>query len=460
MTGSVNQVDKKDNPLKILLVQSYLGGGEYFKVYPLGLVSLASCLRNHDVRICDLNLYENPYLKLEEELTGYKPDIVGISLRNIDNQDRINIVYYYKDFITIIRKIKTIKPDIQLVVGGAGYSSFARQIMERNIELDFGVYLEGEETFPHLLDNLDKPETVKGVYYRQNGEVKFAGKRRLPDLNDLLPIQRKHLGMSLYPSSINSIGVESKRGCAFNCSYCNYSFLNGNKVRTKQPEKVVDEIEEILNSHGINEFTFVDSIFNVPLGHASAICHEIIRRKLKVSWNAYMDIGHADEEFLLLCRDAGCTGFLFSPDGMSNNTLKSLHKGITVEKINRVCRLFKTHERLKNIFVLFTLMLNPPDENLRSLLKTLWFYIWNKYSLMKRGDVTISWIRIEPETEIHKLALANGAIKPDTNLLPEQTKELEDVFYSHPPLKHIDTIIISFRKVARLLTSKLKGEKR
>lgn len=431
--------------MKILLIQSYLEK-EDLKVYPLGLVCLASCINGHDLRICDLNLYKDPYVKLEKELLEYNPDVVGISLRNIDNQDRANMVYYYKDFTAIIIKIKAVKPDILLVVGGAGYSMFAREIMERNPQIDFGVYLEGEETFQELLSNLDNPESVKGLYYRQNGEIKFTGERKMTDLGNLPPINRGYADMSFYPSLVTSIGVETKRGCAFDCIYCNYPFLCGNRIRLRKPARVVDEIEEMVNVYGINKFTFVDPIFNAPLDHSTEICREIIRRNLKVSWGAYMHIRYATKDFLLLSRDSGCTAFIFSPDGTSDNVFKSLHKNITEAEFKKIYMLFKSNERLKDAFVLFTLMLNPPGENFRSLFKTLWFHLWVKYSLRRRGGTVVSWIRIEPETDIHKLALTNGALKLDASLLPEESEELQDVFYIHPPLKNLDFILITLLK--------------
>jgi hypothetical protein len=96
--------------MKILLFQSYLRKGG-LKVYPLGLVSLASCVNNHEVRICDLNLYEKPFQTLGKE----------------------------------------------------------------------------------LLQNLKNPATVKGIYYRKNGFVQFAGARKLPNLNNLPPYRQAML---------------------------------------------------------------------------------------------------------------------------------------------------------------------------------------------------------------------------------------------------------------------------
>jgi putative variant cofactor biosynthesis B12-binding/radical SAM domain protein 1 len=440
--------------MKVLLIQSHLEKDD-LKIYPLGLVYLASCTNGHEVRICDLNLYEEPYARLEEELLKYSPDVVGISLRNIDNQDRINPDYYYEDFTEAVKRIKAVKPEVPLIVGGLGFSVFAREIMERNVELDFGVYLEGEETFAELLDRLDNPETVKGLYYRENGQIKFSGRRRPFNLDNLPPIQRSYADMSAYPSLVTTIGLESKRGCAFDCIYCNYPLLSGKKIRLRKPEAVVDEIEEMVSAHGINTFIFVDPVFNVPLDHASEICREIIKRNLKVKWGGYMDMRYAPEDFLFLARDAGCTDFIFSPDGMSNNALESLHKGITEDEIKKIYRLFKTSERLKDAFVIFDLLLNAPGENLRGLLKTLWFYVWANCSLRGRGRVTVNWIRIEPGTQIHKLSLANGQLSPDVSLLPETSEGLRETFYVYPPLKKLDIAVFRFVKIVKLLNKAL-----
>ena len=460
MTDSVIQIDRKAHVMKILLIQSYLKK-EDLKVYPLGLVYLASCINSHDVRICDLNLYENPYVRLEKELVEYDPDVVGISLRNIDNQDRINPEYYYEDFTRAVKTIKAVKPDLPLIVGGPGFSMFAHEIMERNVELDFGVYLEGEKTFPELLQKLNNPEAVKGLYYRQNGEVKFTGERRLPDLDNLPPIQRGYADMSLYPSLVTSIGLESKRGCIFHCIYCNYPLLSGNRIRLRKPEKVVDEIEKMANVHGTSKFIFVDPIFNVPLDHATEICDDIIRRNLKVSWGAYMDIRYATEDFLLLARDSGCTDFIFSPDAISDNALKSLHKGIVEDEIKKIYRLFKKNTKLKDAFVIFDLLLNSPGENFKGLLKTLWFYVCANCSLRGRGRVTMNWIRIEPGTEIHNMAVASGQLKPEATLLPKTPEGLQDTFYIHPSLHHLDFLVVGLLKTLRgfrkFIKSILKG---
>jgi hypothetical protein len=82
--------------VKILLVQAYLGRKEREgSLYPIGLAYLASVLeKKHEVKIHDLNLYENPYSGLESVLHSFKPGVVGISQRNIDTTQLRDLFLY------------------------------------------------------------------------------------------------------------------------------------------------------------------------------------------------------------------------------------------------------------------------------------------------------------------------------------------------------------------------------
>lgn len=82
----------------------------------------------------------------------------------------------------------------------------------------------------------------------------------------------------------NILGVQSKRGCVFKCTYCSYPFLNNDNIRLRPPIEVVDEIEHMITNYGLQSFAFVDSVFNIPERHAKEICNEILRRGLKVKW--------------------------------------------------------------------------------------------------------------------------------------------------------------------------------
>ena len=94
--------------MKVLLVQSYLGQSGNFPVYPLGLAYISTALyhKGHTVQIFDPNIAALPYENLKESICRFSPEIIGISLRNIDNQHRIAPFYYYTYFQRILEIIK------------------------------------------------------------------------------------------------------------------------------------------------------------------------------------------------------------------------------------------------------------------------------------------------------------------------------------------------------------------
>ena len=143
--------------MKILLIQSHLGRicEQNLPLFPIGLSYIAQALEKHEVRILDLNFWDLPraYEKLEKELINFDPDIAGLSIRNIHTTQRTDIFYYFNTVQPTARLIKKVSPEIRLLVGGPGYSVFAREIMERIPEFDFGIYLEGDESTPELIDN-------------------------------------------------------------------------------------------------------------------------------------------------------------------------------------------------------------------------------------------------------------------------------------------------------------------
>lgn len=426
--------------MKILLIQAYQGRKELMgPVFPLGLCYIATPLsKKHNVSIFDPNLCDEPYLELRRKVRDFKPEIVGISIRNIDTLDKRDIFYYFKTISPAIKVIKEVAPEVRIMVGGSGFSMFANEIMERIPEIDYGVYLEGEETVMELVEKVDSPEEVLGIFYRRKDRVNFTGLRGHPDF-DNLPIPRRDLlDVARYPFPMDNVGIQTKRGCPLKCAYCSYPFLNGNRVRLRSPGKVVDEIEYLIKEFGVRQFMFVDGIFNVPLNHAEEICREILKRGLDIEWKAWCDIRGFSEEFLLMAKRAGCRSLPFSPDAASDEALYSLGKGITSRDISRVVKIITGHKDIRASFGFFG---TSPGQTFIGVLKTIFMYLRINILLFPRGGATIGWIRIEPHTEIHRIALKEGVISEKTDLLPEKEENLRKLYYTVPSLWLGDRII-------------------
>ncbi|MBN2384599.1 cobalamin-dependent protein [bacterium] len=424
--------------MRVLLLQSYLGRSEK-PIYPLGIAYLGSFIEQRDgneVRCVDLNVYPEPRSSLQRELSDYQPDLVGVSLRNIDTTQTRDLYYYYQDFKQQIRMIRHIAPNSFICAGGSGFSLFARRIMTDNPDLDFGIYREGEATLGELLDHTDDPARVKGLFYRDKQDICYSGDRERMDL-DLLPkIRWNIVDLEPYRTESGSIGMETKRGCCLSCDYCTYPFLDGAIIRKHTMEKIIDSLKNLAGQHGIQSFTFVDSVFNLPRDHAREICERMIAAKLPLKWVGWFSEKGLDHDFIRLCIDAGCIEFSFSPDGYSAETLTALRKNMSPSDIRTT---FTKAMEIPDMNISYNFLANPPAQDFFSFCKLFIFMFWTKYRLRHRlKGFCITNLRIEPNTGIYQRAIQEGLIKPDTDLLPERLNELRQLFYTNPKTRYLN----------------------
>jgi anaerobic magnesium-protoporphyrin IX monomethyl ester cyclase len=425
--------------MKVLLVQSYTMLDQP-PIFPLGVCFLAAALPMHDVAICDLNTLENPFEDIERKIRDWNPDVVGISLRNIKIFTPEKHIAYLDPHIELVRRIKKVRPDIRVIAGGSGFSLYAEVIMRKIPEIDFGVFGEGEITFPKLLADIDKPYNVEGIYYREKEEVIFTGPRPFLDFHKSLMPRWDLVDMTKYynEDSVTSVGVQTKRGCSQRCIHCSDTYLVGNNIRLRSAKSVVDELEILRDKYKVTMFSFVDQIFNIPIGHAEEICREMIGRKLDLQWTAWFNERHLTDNLLALIKQAGCIRMEFSSDSVSDTTLKKLHKNITAQDLKNSYQLAKKYD----IDVTYNFMLNGPGETLLSLLQLAVFVLKAKLALggrLKLHGLFMVITRIYPHTELRQLAIQKRLISEGNDLLAP-------VFYNPVPLKYVANSMIFFLK--------------
>jgi hypothetical protein len=134
---------------------------------------------NHgdEVRSYDANVSPDPFSELRKLVLNLEPEVIGVTLRNIDNMTCGMYYSYVEPFLALVAMLKEVMPTSKIVAGGPGFSIYPRQIMERAKAIDYGIFLEGEESTPELLDNLDHPQSVKGIFYRHKDIIHFTGAR-------------------------------------------------------------------------------------------------------------------------------------------------------------------------------------------------------------------------------------------------------------------------------------------
>lgn len=407
--------------MRVLLVQALsMENPVPERVYPIGIVSLAGCLldKGHTVSLLDMNTAPNPFGALKERLLDFEPEVVGLSLRNIDplaNKTSSLI----PPFFVSVRLIAKLLPKARIVAGGTGFSLFPERLMMELPEIDYGIVGEAEMSLPALLSSWENPSGVKGLCFRGNQGIKVIPPSQEYDLARYVPPARRLLDPKLY-MGVNSyvpfMGIETKRGCPYSCAYCVYPGLQGGRLRCRRPGDVVDEMEALHKEYGVASFHFTDPVLNIPSGHLEDICREILRRKLKVRWSGFIREDHFNEKNAALFEKAGCECFFFSADGLCQESLDVLNKKLDEGDILKSAALAARSD----VISVYHFMVNVPGETEKTCAKGMRTLerIYGLHGGKKNlGTIVLNNIRILPGTLIEKIAREQGVIRPDTDLL-------------------------------------------
>lgn len=407
--------------MRVLFIQTLsVEGAAQERVYPLGIVTLAGPLqeRGYEISLLDMNLEPDPFGAVKQRLLSFKPDVVGLSLRNIDSLAN-KTSSLIPPFLVTARLVASTSPKAWIIAGGAGFSLFPRRLMREAPEIHYGVVGEAETSLPFLLASLKNPPLIKGPWRRGGGGTITGSSSQCLDMARYVRPDRSLLDPSPY-SGINAyvpaVGIETKRGCPFHCAYCVYPRLQGSRLRCRPPRDVVDEMESLHKEYGIERFHFTDPVINHPVDHLGDICRELIKRKLKLKWDGFMREDHFHEKDAVLFEKAGCECFSFSPDGLCQEALDMLDKRLSTADILRAARLAARTD----VVSVYHFMVNVPGDTEKTCEKGLRFLdrIYDLHSKKKNiGTVVLNNIRILPGTPVEAMARAKGVIRPDTDLL-------------------------------------------
>jgi len=407
--------------MRVLLVQTLsMEETSSERVYPIGIVCLAGRLtdRGHTVSLLDMNMAGDPFGSLKERLLDFQPELVGLSLRNIDPLGN-RTSSLIPPFVVTVRMVAALAAQAWIVVGGTGFSLFPERVMQELPEIDYGVAGEAESSFPALVSSLANQPCGKGSpppggpgsrLILPSIELDFS--RYTPPARQLLD-PAPYLGINSY---VAPIGIETKRGCPYRCAYCVYPGLQGSGLRCRPPVSVVDEMEALSKQYSVAGFHFTDPVLNIPHGHLEEICREILRRKLRVRWSGFMREDHLDEKNIVLFEKAGCECFFFSADGLCQESLDVLNKGLSEADVLRAARI----SAASDVISVYHFMVNVPGETQTTVAKGMKLLdrIYDLHSRKKNlGTVVLNNIRILPGTIIEKIAREEGVIGPDTDLL-------------------------------------------
>jgi radical SAM superfamily enzyme YgiQ (UPF0313 family) len=390
--------------MKILLISANTLKTPY-PVYPIGLDHVAASIHaRHRVRIEDLNLFTEP-AGLAARIREFEPDLIGLSLRNIDTTDTTDPVGFIGGYRSIMETVRRTSP-APVVLGGSGFTLFPRRVLAE-LGADFGIVGEGER-LNLLIDALESgsnPRGRAGVITPQDEATPFPtpwnGRR-----NPRPDYPARHLDWYLKHGAM--LNLQTKRGCPFRCIYCTYPRIEGHKLRLVAPAEAA-RTAVALEKAGARYLYITDSSFNADIAHSLAVARAFRETGLTIPWGAFFTpLGLPDGYFDTLVA-AGLKHVEFGTDSLSASVLKSYGKPFTVSQA------LAAHDAAlaAGCYVAHYFLLGGPGETPQTVDETL----THVDTLRKTVLFLFCGMRVYPQTALFDQCTAAGRLDPRGDLL-------------------------------------------
>jgi hypothetical protein len=306
---------------------------------PIGLAYVAGYLDpgRHSTKVLDLMFSDDYQADVAAVVKEYQPDLVGLSIRNLDNGSYLDPQWALpvtKEVTELIRSISA----ATIVCGGPAFSILPRECFAY-VEPDLGIAGDGGETFAELADRLETLEPYRdlpGLVYRDNGEIAFTGVRSSSSFSK--PPRLEDLDLAKYRQAGFGIGVLTKLGSFSYPTTTQAAASEEGAWRVIRPiQEVVDEVKDLEQRLGLSKVFFIDNGFNIPLAHAKSFCQALMEAELKLHWNTCLAPHSCDSELIGLMKQAGCALVIIAGSGGESHQGTPLDERL--ERLGEVCRL-------------------------------------------------------------------------------------------------------------------------
>jgi radical SAM superfamily enzyme YgiQ (UPF0313 family) len=393
----------------------------------IGLKYIAANVKDkgHDVKILFLPGYleRDLHPAIGEFITGYSPDLIGISLMSIE-------FYPAKSLTRLLKK----SFDIPIIWGGV------HAIISPSECIKYADYVctgEGEHSAALLLDHLkqsgrDEPPEIPGIWGNRNGEViRQENAAPEPDLNTL-PFQeylpdyffgfhkggihnfRKNEGLfrlyALYGGTCHML--ISTRGCPFKCSYCgNSAFVSvyGRKVRERSVENVIEELKEVKKNPYVLYMNFQDDCFFTHGKEWMELFCKEYKRHIGLPFIARVIPTMIDRETMHMLKDAGlCWVVMGIQSGSDRVNFEIYDRKIRFPVVKKAASIIAE----AGAAAFYEMIVDNPYEREEDRIETI-----NALSSLKKPYVvSLAHLTFFPGTALAERAVEDGIVTPDAYL--------------------------------------------
>ncbi len=399
--------------------------------YPVPVLPSGACMvaeaaerAGHRVAFLDLMFTRDPLRALQAALKARMFDVIGLSVRNIDNIDMAAPRFFIKDLLPLIDIIRA-HTDALIVLGGASVMIMPEEIL-RVTGASCAVIGDGDVVFPRLIGRLAASEPwqelpgvaslIDGRYRANAPDSGFQRSCAGPEYGRWLDIKR-------YRSYLSTVPLQTKLGCRFRCVYCTYRVIEGCEYRLLDPHSVAESALRYV-SKGHVDLEFVDNVFNSPYDHALAVCEALIQSKVRARFQSIeMSPVSFDRPLLSAMERAGFVGLGLTVESASDPVLQGLRKGFTAREVHNAAEVV----RKSPLPCLWIFLLGGPGETRETVRETLRFA--EQFIRPQDAAFFTVGIRIYPGTELESIARSQGVLSQSRSGM------LEPLFYISPDVE-------------------------
>jgi B12 binding domain len=396
---------------------------------PIGLAYVAAYIdpKRHPLKVLDLMFTEDYLAETEALVEKFQPQLVGISLRNLDNGSYTNPQSALPIAKELVQRVRSCSKAV-IACGGPAFSILPEECF-CYLGPDIGLAGDAVETFAELADLLEKGKSYKqlsGVVYRENGEIKTAPQRASSGLSR--PPRLDDLDLARYRQAGFGIGVITKLGWY---SSTVASPTPADEWRIVRPvDEVIGEVRRLQEKYDLHQFFFIDQAFNRPPKYAKDLCRAIINEGMSIKWNTNLRPQGCDQELVSLMVQSGCQMALISGASMAPHS--SLSDG-GEEKVQFVTGLVELRTlcdlcHSEGLPYTITQGFGEPGET-KDTIRTKLAFLTTCVGSGRDVQVTLRvGSRLLPGTELTRRALQEGVIESNGDLLMP-------VFYIAPAVR-------------------------
>jgi anaerobic magnesium-protoporphyrin IX monomethyl ester cyclase len=248
------------------------------------------------------------------------------------------------------------------IVGGPEPGAYSLEYLQAGAQ--FVVFGEGEKTLEELLSALrvDRAnfDAIDGIAYldadgnlHQNAprvQIQDLDGQPWPareaiDLHRYVRTWREHHGMG----SINFI---TARGCPFRCNWCSHQ-VYGQSHRRRDPIKVVDEVEWLLETYTPDMVWISDDVFTINHAWIRTYHQEMARRAIHIPFECISRADRLTPEMMDLLAELGCFRMWIGSESGSQRILDAMDRGVKIEQVHRAVEMCRERNIQSGMFLMW-----------------------------------------------------------------------------------------------------------